>query len=260
MAIDMSILVGDLADEARELDDMLAGLGAEAWATPTPATGWVVADQIIHLALFDERARWSMTDAARFHADIAEMSKGVDIHARETTRTPTSLLEWWRSGNAELCRAAHSVPGDARCDWYGPPMAAASMITARIMETWAHAHDVADALGVEMTPTHRLRHVAHIGVRARAFAYAAHRRSVPSQSVCVALSAPNGEIWRWGDEDASGRITGSARDFCQVVTRRRHVDDTALVTVGDAAREWMEIAQAFAGPPGEGRRPGQFAR
>lgn len=260
MAIEMSVLVNDLADEVRELDGLLAGLNTTAWATPTPAPGWVIADQVIHLALFDERACWSMTDSARFHADIAEMANGIDIHAREMSRTPESLLTWWRTGNAALRGAALSVPGDARCDWYGPPMAAASMITARIMETWAHAHDVADALGVEMAPTHRLRHVAHIGVRARAFAYAAHRRSVPSESVSVALTAPNGDMWQWGDDDASQRIMGSARDFCQVVTRRRHVDDTSVVTVGDAAREWMEIAQAFAGPPGDGRRPGQFAR
>jgi hypothetical protein len=43
-----------------------------------------------------------------------------------------------------------------------------------------------------------------------------------------------------------------------VVTQRRHVDDTDLVVTGDMAREWMQIAQAFAGPPGAGRLPGQF--
>ena len=55
------------------------------------------------------------------------------------------------------------------------------------------------------------------------------------------------------------RVEGTALDFCLVVTQRRHVDDTALATQGDVASEWMTIAQAFAGPPGAGRRPGQFA-
>ena len=60
--------------------------------------------------------------------------------------------------------------------------------------------------------------------------------------VSARLAVVDAEAWR--------------REF--VVTRRRHVADTDLVTEGEAAREWMEIAQAFAGPPGPGRRPGQF--
>ena len=31
--------------------------------------------------------------------------------------------------------------------WYGPSMSARSFVTARLMETWAHGMDVADALG-----------------------------------------------------------------------------------------------------------------
>ena len=48
------------------------------------------------------------------------------------------------------------------------------------------------------------------------------------------------------------RITGPALDFCLVATQRRHVDDTSLVVVGDAAADWMRVAQAFAGPPTDG--------
>jgi hypothetical protein len=54
-------------------------------------------------------------------------------------------------------------------------------------------------------------------------------------------------------------VTGTALDFCLAVTQRRHLDDTALKVKGPAATEWMSIAQAFAGAPGGGRRPGQFA-
>ena len=74
------------------------------------------------------------------------------------------------------------------------------------------------------------------------------------------LTGPSGDKWTWGDPSSANRVTGSARGFCLVVTRRRHIADTDLVAEGDAAREWMEIAQAFAGPPGPGRRPGQFPR
>ena len=47
-------------------------------------------------------------------------------------------------------------------------------------------------------------------------------------------------------------VTGPAYDFCLLVTRRRHRADTDLVAVGADADRWLDIAQAFAGPPGEG--------
>ena len=69
------------------------------------------------------------------------------------------------------------------------------------------------------------------------------------------LLAPSGETWTWGPPDAAQSVHGSAYDFCLLVTQRRHRDDTDLVAVGDDAERWLGIAQAFAGPPGEGRAP-----
>ena len=40
-----------------------------------------------------------------------------------------------------------------------------------------------------------------------------------------------------------------------LVTRRRHRDDLALTADGPDADEWLNIAQAFAGPPGTARAP-----
>jgi uncharacterized protein (TIGR03084 family) len=138
-------------------------------------------------------------------------------------------------------------------------MSVASSLTARIMETWAHGQDIADAVGVRREPTDRLRHVAHIGVGARPFSYAANKQPVPAQPVRVELIAPSGATWTWGPADAADRVTGPALDFCLVVTQRRHRSDTAVEAAGAAADEWLSIAQSFAGPPGAGRLPGQFA-
>jgi len=132
-------------------------------------------------------------------------------------------------------------------------MSAASSLTARIMETWAHTQDIADALGVTREPTSRLRHVAHIGVGARAFSYAVHGKALPQAPVRVELTGPDGDLWAWGPADAADRVTGPALDFCLLVTQRRHRDDLALVIQGPAATEWMSIAQAFAGTAGTGR-------
>jgi uncharacterized protein (TIGR03084 family) len=74
----------------------------------------------------------------------------------------------------------------------------------------------------------------------------------------VELDAPDGEQWTWGPPDSANSVRGPAVDFCLVATQRRHVDDTKLAVVGPVATRWMSIAQAFAGPPGAGRRPGQF--
>jgi uncharacterized protein (TIGR03084 family) len=133
-------------------------------------------------------------------------------------------------------------------------MSAKSFASARMMEVWAHGQDIADTLGVQRAPTERLRHVAHLGVRARGFSYAIRSMDVSSDPVYVELVAPDGTTWAWEEPDSRSAVTGPALDFCLVVTRRRHVSDVALSVKGEAAAEWMEIAQAFAGPPGPDRQ------
>ena len=130
------------------------------------------------------------------------------------------------------------------------------MATARIMETWAHGQDVADALGVTRTPTARLRHVAHLGVRTLGHAFLAHGREVPDRAgPGRAGRARTATVWTYGPADAANRVTGPALDFCLLVTQRRHRADLALRRAGPVADEWLDLAQAFAGPPGAGRSP-----
>jgi uncharacterized protein (TIGR03084 family) len=168
---------------------------------------------------------------------------------------PPALLRRWRAGRAELAAALAAVPAGTRLPWYGPPMSAASMATARLMETWAHGHDVAEALDVPQPATHRLRHVAHLAVRTRDFAFTVHGLTPPQDAFAVRLTAPDGSIWSWGPADAAQSIEGTALDFCLLATQRRHRSDTGLVASGPDADRWLDIAQAFAGPPGAGREP-----
>ncbi|GGO75102.1 hypothetical protein GCM10012289_49340 [Nonomuraea cavernae] len=139
--------------------------------------------------------------------------------------------------------------------WYGPDMSAVSFVTARLMETWAHGQDVADALGVTREPTARLRHVAMIGFRAMPYGFAVRGLPAPEDPVRVELTTPGGEPWTAGPAGAADVVRGPMLDFCLLVTQRVHLADTALQITGATARAWMEIAQAFAGPPGEGRAP-----
>ena len=255
---DLRGVLADLAAEGEALDGLVGGLTRAQWAVATPAEGWTIAHQIAHLAWTDAVALLAVTDpdafAAEVRAALPRVATFVDEAAAEgAQREPAALLAGWRAGRAQLLDALAAVPEGAKLPWFGPPMGAVSMATARLMETWAHGQDVADALGVTRGPTDRLRHVAHIGVRTRDFAYLARDRTPPAADFRVELTSPAGELWTWGPADARNRVSGPALDFCLLVTQRVHRADTALVAHGADADEWLGIAQAFAGPPGAGR-------
>jgi len=257
-------LIADLAAEQDDLDGRVAPLAPKKWSAPTPAPGWDVRDQIGHLAYFDARAVEAVVEPEAFTAGAAALVEdphAMDRVVGESRTVPVpELLTRWRIGRQVLLHTFRAADPRARVPWYGVSMAVASLTTARLMEAWAHGQDVVDALNIQRAPTARLRHVAHLGVRTMAFSFQSHGLAVPDASVCVELAAPGGtgERWAWGDEAATDHVSGSALDFCLVVTQRRHVADTDLEVTGHVASRWLSIAQAFAGPPGAGRQPGQF--
>jgi uncharacterized protein (TIGR03084 family) len=251
-------VLADLMAESAELDGLVAVLDDDGWATPTPAAGWTVAHQIAHLAWTDQSALLAATDADGFAAHLREAAKNpqgfVDEAAQQdATRPPEELLVWWRQGREQLAAALRAVPAGVKLPWYGPPMSPTSMATARLMETWAHGQDVADALGVRREPTARLKHVAFLAVRTRDFAHLLNNRTPPAEEFRVELTGPDGDLWTWGPEDATQRVTGSAVDFCYLAVQRRNRADTDLKAEGADADAWLDIIQAFAGPPGPGR-------
>lgn len=251
-------VLDDLTTETEALDDLVAPLDEAGWRTPTPAAGWDVGAQVAHLRWTDTAATYAATDRAAWDALVLEALEDpdgfVDRTALEGAREPR-LLARWREGRAALADALRAHPAGERLPWFGPPMSPTSMATARFMETWAHGLDVAEALGVEVAPTDRIRHVAHLGVRTRRFAFGLHGLVPPEDEPRVELVAPSGETWTWGPEDAAQRVSGPAYDFCLRVTQRRHRDDLALVATGADADRWLDLAQAFAGQPGPGREP-----
>ena len=248
-------LLSDLEAEQVDLDRIVSTPGVD-WKRPTPAPGWTVADQISHLAFFDERAALALTDPDAFSRDTEQlMAARRDVSVdRGRTLSGTDLTLAWRHSQRHLLEAARRADPTRRVPWYGPAMSVRSCLTARLMETWAHGQDVVDALGLERVGTDRLRNVAHIAVGARAYALSINGRPSDDRPVRVELTAPSGATWEWGPVDATGgRVCGAALDFCLVAVQRRHRDDVVLEIEGDGAEAWMEVAQAFAGPPGRGR-------
>ncbi|GAA3771149.1 TIGR03084 family metal-binding protein [Micromonospora maritima] len=257
--VDLTALLADLAAESEQLDALVAELPPTGWERPTPAPGWTVAHQVAHLAWTDHVAHLAATDESAFFASVTsapDPSRLVEDGAESFLAPPPALLARWRAGRSALAGALAAVPPGQKMPWYGTSMSPASMATARLMETWAHGEDVADALDVRRTPTARLRHVAHLGFRTLGHGFAAHGRDVPTAPVRVELTPPaGGDAWAFGPADAADRVTGPALDFCLLVTQRRHRADLALVATGPVADEWLDVAQAFAGPPGDKREP-----
>lgn len=260
---DVTGVLADLAAESEDVDRLVTDLPAALWALPTPAPGWTIAHQIAHLAWTDNASTLAVNDPDAFASRMTALADRVtlaDRGAEQYLDEPSALLARWRRGRRELADALRGVSAGQRIPWFGPAMSPVSMATARIMETWAHGLDIADTLAVDRTPTTRLRHIAFLGHRTMAYAFLAHGRPAPTVPVYVALSAPDRSQWTFGPDEAADRVTGPALDFCLLVTQRRHRADLALHAEGPVADEWLDIAQAFAGPPGPGRQPTGRAR
>lgn len=256
----MDQICDDLDAEFESLHALVERLAATDWSAQTPAEGWTIQDSIGHLAFFNDKAVLAYREPEAFAALLAEVVQDPDRlesdHLHEIRScTGREVIVWWEATHSELLAVYRKADPKERVLWYGPPMAAKSKITARLMETFAHGQDIADALGVKRKPTDRLRHICHLGVRTRAFSYMINELPPPDVEVFVDLRGPSGDAWTWGDPDAESRITGSGLDFALVAVQRRHRVDTDLVATGSAAIEWLSIIQAYAGPPGQGRLP-----
>lgn len=249
-------LLADLDAEREDLRTLLVPLSPREWVQPSAAPGWSICDQAAHLGFFDGVAALAIEDYAAFaavrSAALSDVAGFDVVHLSRMPLAAPELLAAWGSTGAHFRRAALAADPKARVPWFGPDMSLLSMITARLMETWAHGQDVADALGVVRAPTARLHHIVGIAVRARGYGYVVRGLDPPADPVRIELNAPDGTSWAFGSERAGELITGPAEDFCLVLTRRRHVEDTALVARGKAANEWLELGQAYAGPPGSG--------
>lgn len=260
----VAAMIDDLAAEHEALDAVVAGLTEQQWSTPTPSPGWTVADQISHLAFFDATAVTAIEDPDRFSAETAVLMEqafapggSLDdvtlVHYRDMS--PVELLASWRDGRRRLLSAAATLGDADRVPWYGPSMGARSFLTARLMETWAHGQDVVDAVGGDRPASERLSHVAQLGVITRSWSYRNRGDQAPEAEIRVELTGPEGVEHRWGPDGSEHSVRGGLEDFCLVVTQRRHLDDTGLIATDGPARDWLLIAQAFAGGATDGPAP-----
>ena len=256
-------LIADLVDEAEALDAVVANLDEAGLATPTPAEGWTITDQLSHLAGFDEAGRTAIVDPDGFRSDLdRRLTEGDDPIAGYTAAgramTGAAVRDWWRTARVALVDAARPLDPKTRVPWYGPPMSAMSHVTARTMETWAHGQEVYDVLGAVRKNGDRVRNIVVLGNNTYGWTFKVRGEAAPEPRPHLKLTAPSGEVWLYNDPSTTEVIEGAADEFCQVVTQVRNIADTQLKVTGANAKNWMSKAQCFAGaaepPPAPGTR------
>lgn len=257
-------VISDLTAEGDQIDALVAGLDASGWALPTPAPGWTIKHQIAHLAATFRVAGLAAAKPEVFTALAARLSDDFDANvdaalAEYLAEPPQALFTRWQAERTAAVAALAAVPPDQVVPWLVRPLPPAVLAAAGMMELFGHGQDIADALGVERARTDGIGHLVAFAVRTWDFGYLARGLTPPDAEFRFELTAPSGRLWAFGPEDADQKVSGPAADFCLLVTRRRHRDDLAVVATGAEADHWLDIAQAYRGPAGQGRTPGQFA-
>lgn len=246
----------DFLDESVALCALLAPLSDADFETPSQFKGWTINNIIRHLHVWNIAVDLSLRDEVAFGEFVSAMMAGIrggklpEFEAAYLNGiSGHALREAWME-RAEATASAFAIADPKlRLKWVGPDMSALSSITARLMETWAHAQAVYDVLGVERHHTDRIGNIVRLGVNTWGFTWKNRKMEPPGPMPRLRLVAPSGVIWEYGDASDSGIISGNATEFCQVVTQCRNFEDTSLEVEGEVAHQWLTVAQCFAGPP-----------
>ncbi|MDG4764706.1 TIGR03084 family metal-binding protein [Solwaraspora sp. WMMD406] len=257
-------VISALSAEGAVVDRLVSGLTDEQWRMATPAPGWTIAHQIAHLAATFRLAGMAAADPDGFTALTARLGPDFNANVERAlteylVETPSGLLARWRSEREAAEKALAAVPADQVVPWLVRPLPPGVLAMAGMMELFGHGQDIADALKVRIERTERVGFLVGFAVRTWDFGYLARGLEVPDVQLRFELTGPSGRLWEHGPADSTQRITGPAVDLCLLVTRRRHRADLALTAEGAQADQWLDIAQAYRGPAGPGRKPGQFA-
>lgn len=254
-------------DESEALHRLLGPMQDAGFAQATLFKRWTIDDILRHLHFWNGAAAQSLADPSEFAGFVtrlrAELQRSSLREIENAALAPLrgrALLQAWQERCGELAERFAAADPKARLPWAGPAMSARSSISARLMETWAHAQAVYDLLGVERIDADRIQSIAHLGVNTFGWTFRNRGEEPPARVPHVRLTAPSGAIWRWNEPSEEDLVEGSATEFCQVVAQTRNVADTGLDVRGDAAARWMAIAQCFAGPPQTPPAPGTRLR
>ena len=246
----MKDIINDLIAEQVVVDSLVNSLTEEQWHMDIPVEMWNLKDAILHIAFFDYAANKLMCGGADDLMAISPES-GEDKYVRATAfhhLTGAEALAWWREERTRMTATFFDKNPKDRIPWApGLPMSAKSLVSARLMELWAHSVDIYDALGFEPVVEDRIAHTLFLSWQARPNAYRINDLELPDTPMYLELVLPSGKIWAKGDPSAENYIKGSAKEWALVAIRRRNWMDTDLEVVGEEARRYASVVQTYAG-------------
>ena len=251
----------DFRAESAALHSLIKSEGGVDYDAPTQFKAWSLNAVLKHLHYWNEMAGLQLTDESELSTRLQTvMSHKGGMRGAEAEHFSNlagdALLEEWRQGFERTADLFADADPKARLRWAGPDMSARSSITARLMETWAHGQEIYDQFGVARENEDRIKNIVVLGVNTFGWTYKSRDEPIPEPMPYITLNAPSGEIWVFGEESETDKISGSAEAFCQTVTQTRNVADTDLMVTGAIANDWMSKAQCFAGPPETPPAPG----
>lgn len=255
------------ASDFREVSDQLRALLATVepgdMTRTTLFKQWTINDIVRHLHVWNRAAHLSLTDPEGFQTYLEQVMGAVRDGSMRMFEADylnglsgPPLVQAWAVFYPQMADAFAAADPKARLPWAGPSMSARSSITARLMETWAHAQAIHDEFGVERQSTDAIENIVVLGLNTYGWTFRNRKLEPPQPVPQLVLTAPSGRLWTLGEPAAEERIEGSAEEFCQVVTQTRNIADTSLTVTGSNATQWMRIAQCFAGPPTDPPPPG----
>jgi len=252
----MDEIVSALRDQLDELSALLAGRDEADFARPTPGCpGWTVADVVLHLAQTDEFAIESA--AGRLPEGRANLAgptapvEAVDDTAalmveRERGQPASVVRDRWQASADTLVTVLDTTDPHTRVRWVAGMLSARTLATTRISETWIHTGDVAEAFGVELAPTDRLRLIARLAWRTLPYAFERAGRELHGP-VAFELRSPSGEPWSFiPDDDPVTIIRGNALELCRVAARRLDPADSSLRGEGPDTDAVLELVRTYA--------------
>jgi uncharacterized protein (TIGR03084 family) len=248
----METIVRALTEQHRELDDVLSGLGADGWATPSRCPGWTIADVVLHLAQTDELAAISAQarleevspDWAATGGDVDDFA-GVAVE-QDRGASGAEIYQRWRAAAGSVRTLLAAADPATKMRWVVGYLPARTLATTRLSEAWIHTGDVLEPLGVPQPATDRLWHIARLAWRTLPYAFTRESRALAGP-VAVELTAPDGSAWEFGvDASAATTIRGTALEFCLVAGQRLDASESGLTASGPDAERALALVRTFA--------------
>jgi uncharacterized protein (TIGR03084 family) len=240
-------VIDDYVAEAARLEAILGLLTEEQWLTESGASGWSVADVVLHLAQSDEGVAASAAGSA-LRGNVAAAGTVDDWAAQRVAAeraAPAQVFTRWRRAHGAAAQTLRAADPQVPLPWVTGSLKPATLATTRLAEHWAHGLDITGPLGIDFPDTSRLRHIAWLAHRT--LPYALSLAGEAPAAVRCSLTAPDGvTMWTFGPDDAESEIRGPAGAFCRVAARRLDANASGLRATGPHGASALRVIRNYA--------------